>query len=178
MGEWWMGQKSGGGSKKSSHTNAFHAGAGQRCGQRKPIQTHSNPFNPFNPFDLFNPFTFHVSRFTFHASRSHFLSSLALFHTIPRMELALNARIFVAGHCGLAGSAIWRELQRRGFTRLIGRTRAELDLLNREAVERFYAQEKPEYVFLAAGKVGGILANDRHPAEFLFENLQIETNVR
>jgi GDP-L-fucose synthase len=93
------------------------------------------------------------------------------------MELALNARIFVAGHCGLAGSAIWRELQRRGFTRLIGRTRAELDLLNREAVERFYAQEKPEYVFLAAGKVGGILANDRHPAEFLFENLQIETNV-
>src|SRR2546421_10165473 len=92
------------------------------------------------------------------------------------MEIAQTARIYVAGHLGLVGSAIWRELQRRGFTHLISRTRAETDLLDAVAVQKFYAQEKPEYVFVAAAKVGGILANDRYPAEFLFENLQIQAH--
>ena len=93
------------------------------------------------------------------------------------MDIARDARIYVAGHRGLVGSAIWRELQRRGFTALIGRTHAELDLLDGAAVRKFYAQEKPEYVVDAAAKVGGILANDKHPAEFLFQNLQIQSNL-
>jgi GDP-L-fucose synthase len=93
------------------------------------------------------------------------------------MDIARDARIYVAGHRGLVGSAIWRELQRRGFAGLIGRTRAELDLLDGVAVRAFYAQAKPEYVVDAAAKVGGILANDRHPAEFLFQNLQIQNNL-
>ncbi len=93
------------------------------------------------------------------------------------MDIARDARIYVAGHRGLVGSAIWRELQRRGFTALIGRTHSELDLLDSTAVARFYAQEKPEYVVDAAAKVGGILANDRQPAEFLFQNLQIQNNL-
>src|SRR6266481_3448971 len=93
------------------------------------------------------------------------------------MQIEREARIYVAGHGGLVGSAIWRELGRRGFTRLIGRTHAELELLDGQAVRNFYAQEKPDCVFVAAAKVGGILANDQHPAEFLFENLQIQNNL-
>ena len=93
------------------------------------------------------------------------------------MDIARDARIYVAGHRGLVGSAIWRELQRHGFTRLIGRARAELDLLDAAAVRKFYAQEKPEYVLDAAAKVGGIQANNQHPAEFLFQNLQIQNNL-
>jgi GDP-L-fucose synthase len=93
------------------------------------------------------------------------------------MDIARDARIYVAGHGGLVGSAIWRELQRRGFSRLLGHTHAELDLLDTAAVQTFYAQEKPEFVVDAAAKVGGILANDRHPAEFLFQNLQIQNNL-
>jgi GDP-L-fucose synthase len=93
------------------------------------------------------------------------------------MDLSRDARIYVAGHRGLVGSAIWRELQRRGFTRLIGRTHSELDLLDAVAVGKFYAQEKPEYVLDAAAKVGGIQANNQHPAEFLFQNLQIQNNL-
>jgi GDP-L-fucose synthase len=93
------------------------------------------------------------------------------------MEIARDARIYVAGHRGLAGSAIWRELQRRGFTRLIGRTHAQLDLLDGLAVQNFYAQEKPDFVLDAAAKVGGILANDRHPVDFLYQNLQIQNNL-
>ena len=93
------------------------------------------------------------------------------------MDIARDARIYVAGHRGLVGSAIWRELQRLGFTALIGRTHAELDLLDAAAVQGFYAQAKPEYVIDAAAKVGGILANDQHPAEFLFQNLQIQNNL-
>ena len=89
----------------------------------------------------------------------------------------LDARIFIAGHRGLVGSAIWRELQRLGHRQLIGRSRTEVDLLDAEAVRQFYRKEKPEYVVLAAAKVGGILANDRQPAGFLFENLQIQNNV-
>ena len=93
------------------------------------------------------------------------------------MEIARDARIYVAGHRGLVGSAIWRELQRRGFTHLIGRTHAELDLVDTDAVRKFYAQEKPEFVIDAAAKVGGILANDTQPADFLYKNLQIQNNL-
>jgi GDP-L-fucose synthase len=93
------------------------------------------------------------------------------------MDLSRDARIYVAGHRGLVGSAIWRELQRRGFTRLIGRAHSELDLLDAPSVRKFYSQEKPDCVFDAAAKVGGIQANDQHPAEFLFQNLQIQNNL-
>ncbi len=93
------------------------------------------------------------------------------------MQLDQEARIYVAGHRGLAGGAVWRELQRRGFTRLIGRSRSELDLLDTEAVRRFYAAEKPEYVIMAAAKVGGILANHTQPAEFIYENLQVQSHL-
>jgi GDP-L-fucose synthase len=93
------------------------------------------------------------------------------------MEIAPTARIYVAGHRGLAGSAIWRELQRLGFSNLIGRTHAELDLLDKPAVHDFYVQEKPEFVFVAAARVGGILANQTSPADFLYENLQIQNNL-
>ncbi len=93
------------------------------------------------------------------------------------MDIPLSARVYVTGHKGLVGSAIWRELQRRGFTRLIGRTRAELDLLDTAAVHKLFEQERPEYVVVAAAKVGGILANDRLAAEFIYENLQVQNNV-
>jgi len=88
-----------------------------------------------------------------------------------------DSRIYVAGHRGLVGSAIWRELERTGHRRLIGRTRAELDLLDADAVARFYAEARPEYVFVAAAKVGGIHANHTHPAQFLHENLQIQNHL-
>lgn len=87
------------------------------------------------------------------------------------------SRIYVAGHRGLVGSAIWRELQRLGFRHLIGRSHAELELLDATAVQRFYEQERPEYVFLAAARVGGILANHSQPAQFIYENLQIQNNL-
>jgi GDP-L-fucose synthase len=87
------------------------------------------------------------------------------------------SRIYVAGHRGLVGSAICRRLQSNGYTQLLTHTKAELDLLNQSAVERFFATKKLEYVFLAAAKVGGILANATRPAEFLRENLLIQTNV-
>jgi GDP-L-fucose synthase len=93
------------------------------------------------------------------------------------MEISRTARIYVAGHRGLVGSAIWRELQRQGFTNLLGRTRTELELLDADAVRRFYERERPEYVFVAAAKVGGILANDTEPATFLYENLQIQNHL-
>ena len=88
-----------------------------------------------------------------------------------------DARIFVAGHRGLVGSAIWRELEGQGFQNLIGRTRQELDLMDANAVGEFYAALRPEYVFVAAAKVGGILANDTQPASFLHENLEIQNNL-
>ncbi len=86
-------------------------------------------------------------------------------------------RIFVAGHRGLVGSAIRHGLEQRGFSNLLLKTRAEVDLADREAVLAFFQQEKPEFVFLAAAKVGGILANDTFPAEFIHDNLEIQTNV-
>jgi GDP-L-fucose synthase len=88
-----------------------------------------------------------------------------------------DSRIFVGGHRGLVGSAIVRCLQRSGFPNLLLRSRSELDLTDQAAVTRFFAQARPEYVFLAAAKVGGILANDTHPAEFVRDNLAIQTNV-
>lgn len=83
----------------------------------------------------------------------------------------------MAGHRGLVGGAIWRALQNQGFKHVIGRTHAELDLMDTLAVRRFYEEEKPEYVFVAAAKVGGIQANATQPASFLFENLQIQNNL-
>ena len=88
-----------------------------------------------------------------------------------------ESKIYIAGHNGLAGSAIWRELQRQGFTNLIGRRSAELDLSDKAAVDRFFDAERPEYVFLAAAKVGGIKANNDFPGDFLFRNLAIQNNV-
>ncbi|MBF0162078.1 MAG: GDP-L-fucose synthase, partial [Magnetococcales bacterium] len=84
--------------------------------------------------------------------------------------------IFVAGHQGLVGSAILRALRRRGFTNLLTRTRAELELTNQADVQSFFAQTRPSYVFVAAAKVGGIHANSTYPAEFIYSNLQVETN--
>ncbi|MEZ5364645.1 MAG: GDP-L-fucose synthase [Bryobacterales bacterium] len=89
----------------------------------------------------------------------------------------LHAPIFVAGHRGLVGSAILRRLQADGATRLITRARRELDLTRQADVEAFFADERPAYVFLAAARVGGIRANQNRPADFLLENLQIQTNV-
>ena len=88
-----------------------------------------------------------------------------------------DARIFVAGHRGLVGSAIVRRLQQAGFDHLLLRTRAELNLRDPAAVDRFFATERVDHVFLAAAKVGGIRANDTYPADFLRDNLQIQTNV-
>lgn len=88
-----------------------------------------------------------------------------------------EARIYVAGHRGLVGSAILQELTRQGYTHVILRTRSELDLRDTHAVNRFFEQEEPEFVFLAAAKVGGILANSTWPAEFIRDNLVIQTNI-
>lgn len=88
-----------------------------------------------------------------------------------------EAKIYVAGHRGMVGSAILRALERRGYTHIITRTHRELDLTCQEAVERFFARERPEYVFLAAAKVGGIVANAEAPADFLYENMMLEMNV-
>lgn len=89
----------------------------------------------------------------------------------------LNAKIYVAGHRGLVGGAIVRNLQQKGFTNIIARTHAELDLTNQQAVADFFANEKPDYVFLAAAKVGGIHANNTYPAEFIYDNLAIQNNI-
>ena len=88
-----------------------------------------------------------------------------------------DARIFIAGHRGLVGSAIHRELTRLRYERIITRTRAELDLLDSAAVKDFFARERPQFVFLAAAKVGGILANNSYPADFIRENMLIQANV-
>jgi GDP-L-fucose synthase len=88
-----------------------------------------------------------------------------------------DSRIFVAGHRGLVGSAITAYLKQKGFARLLLRARGELDLLDTRAVDAFFAMERPEYVFLAAAKVGGILANDTYPADFIRDNLILQTNV-
>lgn len=88
-----------------------------------------------------------------------------------------GSKIYVAGHRGMVGSAIVRELERQGYTNIITRTHQELDLLRQEEVERFFEEEKPEYVFLAAAKVGGIIANQSALADFMYENMMLEMNV-
>lgn len=92
-------------------------------------------------------------------------------------ELPRSARVYVAGHAGLAGSAIWRHLEAQGFTNLIGRRSAELDLRDRDQTARFFRDERPDVVIVAAARVGGILANSTYPAEFLSDNLRIQTNL-
>jgi len=89
----------------------------------------------------------------------------------------INSRIYIAGHQGLVGSAIWKNLQERGFTNLIGRTHGELDLMESTQVRDFFHQVKPEYVILAAAFVGGIVANNTYRADFIYRNLQIQNNV-
>ena len=88
-----------------------------------------------------------------------------------------DAKIYVAGHRGMVGSAIMRELQRQGYTNIITRSHQELDLIRQDAVERFFEEERPEYVFLAAAKVGGIVANQSALADFMYENMMLEMNV-
>jgi len=93
------------------------------------------------------------------------------------MTIDRNAKIYVAGHRGLVGSAIKRRLEKGGYTNVIGRTHKELDLLNQQATNKFFDQECPEYIFLAAAKVGGINANNTYPADFIYQNLQVQNNV-
>lgn len=88
-----------------------------------------------------------------------------------------KSKIYIAGHRGMVGSAIKRKLESKGYSNLIFRTRSELDLTSQQAVNEFFKEERPEYVFLAAAKVGGILANSKFPAEFIYENIMIEANV-
>jgi GDP-L-fucose synthase len=88
-----------------------------------------------------------------------------------------DARIYVAGHRGLVGGAIWRRLESAGFSNLIGRTSKKLDLREQAGVQRFFAEERPDYVFLAAARVGGIRANNTYPGEFIYDNLMIQTNI-
>ena len=88
-----------------------------------------------------------------------------------------NAKIFVAGHRGMVGSAIVRALKAQGYSNLVTRTRDALDLRRQDDVDRFFSEERPEYVFLAAAKVGGIAANAAAPADFLYENMMLEMNV-
>ena len=91
--------------------------------------------------------------------------------------MKFSSKIYVAGHRGLVGSAIWNNLKAKGYANLVGRTHAELDLLDGVAVKRFFDEEQPEYVVLAAAKVGGIVANNTYRADFIYENLQIQQNV-
>ncbi len=93
------------------------------------------------------------------------------------LHLSADSRIFVSGHRGLVGSSILENLQARGYKNLITRTHAELELLDTHAVDAFYAQERPEVVFVSAARVGGIYANNTYPADFIYENLQIQNNI-
>lgn len=93
------------------------------------------------------------------------------------MNMEKNAKIYIAGHRGLVGGAIKRRLEQLGYTNFVVRTHAELDLLNQAAVQQFFQAEQPEYVFLAAAKVGGIQANNEYRADFIYQNLQIQNNI-
>ena len=88
-----------------------------------------------------------------------------------------DSKIYLAGHNGLVGSAIWKNLQNKEYTNLIGRSHSELDLMDGAAVKKFFDEEKPEYVILAAAYVGGIIANNTYRADFIYRNLQIQNNV-
>lgn len=89
----------------------------------------------------------------------------------------IDSKVYVAGHCGMVGSAIVKALSNHGYSNLITRTHGELDLINQQSVEVFFQKERPDYVILAAAKVGGILANSQYPADFIYHNLMIQTNV-
>lgn len=106
-----------------------------------------------------------------------FVFACLLTSFVSEATMDLDAKIFVAGHRGLVGSAIVRRLEAAGYTNIVVRTRDELDLRDAQATLRFFETEKPDYVFLAAAKVGGILANSTYPAEFMFDNLAIELSV-
>lgn len=88
-----------------------------------------------------------------------------------------NAKIYIAGHTGLVGSAVWKNLQNKGFNNLIGKTKSELNLMDTAAVDDFFYVEKPDFVFLAAAKVGGIIANNTYRGQFIYENLMIQNNI-
>ena len=88
-----------------------------------------------------------------------------------------DSKIYVAGHRGLVGSALWKNLQSKGYTNLLGRSHTELNLMDPQAVNAFFEAEKPEYVILAAAKVGGIVANNTYRGQFIYENLMIQNNV-
>jgi len=92
-------------------------------------------------------------------------------------EMKRGASIYIAGHRGMVGSAIARKLQKEGYTNIITRTSKELDLRNQQGVADFFSKEKPEYVFLAAAKVGGIVANNTYRADFIYENIMIQSNI-
>ena len=96
---------------------------------------------------------------------------------MPLQAMDKQAKIYVAGHRGLVGSAVTEKLCHQGFTNIITRTFSELDLRNQQAVEQFFKTERPEYVILAAAKVGGIHANNIYRAEFIYDNLMIEANI-
>lgn len=100
-----------------------------------------------------------------------------MYRLIKDIAVEKSAKIYIAGHRGMVGSAIWRNLKRAGYNNFVLRTSAELDLRNQEAVRQFFEQERPEYVFLAAAKVGGIVANNTFRAEFLYDNLAIQNHV-
>lgn len=91
--------------------------------------------------------------------------------------MEIGAKIYVAGHCGLVGSALMRKLAAVGYSNLVTKASSDLDIRRQEQVERFFEEEKPEYVFLAAAKVGGILANSTYPGQFIYENLMMEANI-
>ena len=105
------------------------------------------------------------------------MNSYLTFLQLYNKMLDKNSKIYVAGHHGLVGSAIWNNLQSKGYTQLTGRTHTELDLLDSLAVRRFFDTEEPEYVFLAAAHVGGIMANNTYRADFIYQNLQIQQNI-
>lgn len=105
------------------------------------------------------------------------LTLFSLLYSSVLCAMQVHDKIYVAGHGGLVGSAIIRELNAQGYTNIVVRTSKELDLRNKEAVMRFFAQERPDFVFFAAAKVGGIKANMTYPAEFIYDNLAIELNV-
>jgi GDP-L-fucose synthase len=100
------------------------------------------------------------------------MTNYKMLHSVPR-----DAKVFVAGHNGMVGTALVRALLKEGFTNVVTRSRAELDLTNEEAVDAFFAAERPSYVYMAAAKVGGIFANDAYPADFLLDNLRIQNAV-
>ena len=93
------------------------------------------------------------------------------------INMNFNSKIYIPGHSGMVGSAIKRKLESKGYSNIITRTHRELDLINQQAVNTFFKETQPEYIFLSAAKVGGILANKTYPAEFIYENLMIEANI-